>query len=289
MTATQSIIGKKFQVLDHGSVTLLDVMGSDLAIAEAAWVSTEGIPGKRSQVPQFLDYLMRHRHMSPFEMCEVKLRIKLPLFVQAQLATHRTASRNQISARYTELPSEVYVPEVWRGGTTGHNKQGSGEGVERQLAVTDWYASAINEADSTHTAFVTEGVAPELARIVQPVSQYTELVWKIDLRNLMGFLSLRTDSHAQWEIRQYAEVIQTIAEQLFPQAMHAWKNHVKYAVTFSREEQETLAGLIELGLDKAGAVTHKEIASEVRLRSSVARKSQQDELIAKLLRVLSAS
>lgn len=281
------LIGKVFPVLDQGSIELIDFMGSDLAIAEAAWVSTEGAVKKRSPVPQFLDYLMRHHHWSPFEMCEVKFRIKLPLFLQAQLATHRTASRNQISARYTELPRQNYSPaDQWRVGTTGHNKQGSDANDDQdfQDAASDTYYAALEAIHKAEDTLRALGVAPEMCRIIQATSQYTMLYWKIDLRNLMGFLKQRTDSHAQLEMQEYANTIEAIVSELFPHAMVAWRNHVKYAVTFSQDEQRLLAELLEGGLNHWGNCD----ASGYVDANCDMRQSRKDELAAKLKKVLDA-
>lgn len=256
-----------------GSIELLDYMGSDQTIAEAAWVSTTGLK-KRSPVPQLLDYLMRHGHMSPYEMCEVKFRMTIPLAVMAQVATHRTASRNQISARYVELPQENYQPLLWRAGSTGHNKQWSTEqGIQKTEEADRIYAELVEQAHKAQGQLLELGVAPELARLAHLHSQYTSLVWKIDLRNLMNFLSQRTSPHAQAEVRAYAEVMEEIASELFPAAIAAWRNHQKHAVTFSEDESKVLAQML------AGK------SLEEALSESGLRESRQAEFKEKLVKL----
>ena len=287
------LIGKRFPVHAHGFVELLDFMGSDQDIAEAAWVSTEFGSLKKSPVPQFIDYLLRKGHWSPFEMCEVKLRVMVPLAIEGQWVTHRTASKNQASARYVVLPENNFKPQVWRAGSTGHHKQGSASvGIEQSERADEIYEKLVQHARQAEHELRALGVAPELARFAELTSQYTMKVWKIDLRNLMNFLRQRTDAHAQQEIQDYANIIEHIAEQLFPHAMAAWKNHVKYAVTFSREEQEFLAGLLDLALgnefERHGLPNSISDALDryVVLKNPHARKSQLAELAAKIRHVL---
>ena len=280
------LIGQKFHVLDKGFVELLDFMGSDEDICNAAWVSTEGAVKKRSPVPQFLDYLMRHNPAGVFEMCEVKLKIRAPLAIARQWMRHRASSFNEISGRYVELPSDYFTPATWRQGGTGHNKQGSSGEVDYD---TEIYQGVVGEAFGEYHNALAKGVAPELARMMLPVSTYTEFVWKVDLRNLLHFLKLRTDSHAQAETQEYARIIESITEQLFPEAVEAWRNHVKYAVTFSREEQEILALLIaQLDDSSSGVLIPGITRAEAAVEDSGLRRSKKDELIEKLKFIYSA-
>lgn len=233
--------GQPVQVLDHGHVRLVDVMGNDAAIVQAARVSygqgTKAVSEDRSLVR----YLMRHKHMSPFEMCEIKLHIKLPIFVARQWIRHRTASVNEMSGRYSWMPEEFYVPgEISAQSMT--NKQGSGERLARsaEFAALVYMEEAGSQAFGHYDEMLKSGVARETARIVLPLSTYTEWYWKVDLRNLFGFLKQRLDSHAQYEIRVFAEAIAEIVKDWCPVAWEAFVDYDLEAVTFSREEVEYL-------------------------------------------------
>lgn len=291
-------VGLCVPVLDHGSVKLEDFMGDDLAICEAAWTSTEGAVTNKSPVPQFLDYLKRHKHSGPFEFAMLKFKIKAPLFVARQWMRHRTSAYNEQSGRYVELADEFYFPEDnWRAGGTGHNgnKQGSEALLdeELQLSANIIYKHLEEQARDSYKQLLAIGVAPELARLSVTTAQYTEFVWTVNLHNLMHFLQLRTDSHAQKEMQEYANVVMEITKLLFPEAMRAWENHQKDAVTFSQDEQAVLAELIQRALtyDTAGS-TYPDAETESlteTVRGSSLRKSRQTELLEKLNRVLGNS
>lgn len=190
------------------------------------------------------------------------------------------------------MPEDNYWPEAWRSGSTGHNKQGSGEAIPDRTAerVNEMYSRAVEQSRASHDTIAGFHVAPELARLTQLTSQYTELVWKIDLRNLMNFLRQRTDSHAQWEIRQYAQVIEQIAQELFPHAMAAWDNHVRSAVTFSRDELAVLGALMlpTLKTEARQNATSSRAVLDERLAHSGLRSSRQDELREKVFRVFAS-
>lgn len=213
-------------VLDYGYVRLIDSFGTDEDIVRAARISYDRQdPDKAARL---IDYLLRNRHTSPFEMCEIKVEIKAPLFVVAQIVRHRTANINQLSMRYTTAPDESYLPLLERiKGKDPNNKQGSAEAlppVVREAALADM-ADAMRIADETYKRLIGHGVAPEIARIVLPVARYTRLVWKIDLHNLLHFLRLRMDKHAQQECREYANALYEIASHLWPMTMEAWDRH----------------------------------------------------------------
>ena len=218
----------EINVLDHGFVRLVDVMGDDSSIVQAARVSYgAGTKTVREDV-MLIDYLMRNKHLSPFEMAEVKIHVKAPIFVARQWVRHRTASWNEMSARYSEMREEFYVPEpeaIRRQSAT--NKQAGGEPLN--LARAQAVAIAIQGA-GTHAFWVykdllDKGVARELARMVLPVNLYTEWYWKVNLRNLLHFLELRLDPHAQEEIQEYARAILRLVEEggRFPATLHAWE------------------------------------------------------------------
>lgn len=240
--------GQPFRVLDHGHVRLVDVMGDDAAIVQAARVSygqgTKAVSEDRSLVR----YLMRHKHMSPFEMCEIKLHIKLPIFVARQWIRHRTASVNELSGRYSIITDDYYMPE-WRQvcAQAKDNKQGRGEALDEEAASDALVnmANAGEEAFCQYEGLIKMGVARETARIVLPLSTYTEWYWKVDLRNLLGFLKQRLDSHAQYEIRVFAEIIAEIVKDWCPVAWEAFVDYDLEAVTFSREEVRLIRATVQ--------------------------------------------
>ena len=239
--------------LDWGFVGLVDHMGSDQAIVQAARVSYgEGTKTVRED-RGLIRYLMKNRHTSPFEMCEIKLHIRLPIFVMRQLVRHRTSSLNEYSGRYSEMSKEFYIPEVFdikRQDTS--NKQGSGDTVSLDRAhdiqeiMRDHYQKSyltyqnllghVPNPSGSDPLFVPtdEGISKELARLVLPVANYTECYWKQDLHNMFHLLKLRYDGHAQYEIRVFAKAIYDIVKQLFPMAVEAWEDYQFYAKTFSR-------------------------------------------------------
>lgn len=238
------------RVLDHGFVQLLDVMGDDAAIEEAARVSYDAGAASRkvSDTRGLIRYLMRHRHTSPFEMCEVKLRIKLPIFVERQWVRHRMASLNEVSARYSVLPEEFYVPEpdqVCHQSKT--NKQGRAAPIDDSSRFRDALAGHSRSAfEDYRTAIDGYDIARETARIGLPLGTYTEKVWKIDLHNLLHFLSLRLHPHAQFEIRVYAETIAEIVQRWVPLTWEAFEDYRLGAVTLSRDEVETVRAALSL-------------------------------------------
>jgi thymidylate synthase (FAD) len=238
-------------VLDHGFVGLVDHMGSDNAIVQAARVSYGAGTKQVQDDRNLIRYLMRHEHTTPFEMCEVKFHIKLPIFVMRQLVRHRTASMNEYSARYSVLTDEFYIPEleqIQKQSTT--NKQG------REDSEWDWqdkrnvqhafqrsfhnaykeYASLLGKEDN--------GLARELARSVLPVGGYTELYWKANLKNFLHMARLRMDPHAQWEIREFAGAMYDLVKPLFPEACSAFEDYAVNSVKLSAGEYELVKNLI---------------------------------------------
>lgn len=236
-------------VLDHGFVRLIDVMGDDKAVEDAARTSYRGQGKDRTalETRRLLRYLMRHRHSGPFEMAEIKLHVKLPIFVARQMVRHRTASLNEVSARYTKMPPEFHVPEPEQVcGPPTTNKQGRAEPLPPSEAAA-FLAGYEKLCQASYDAYDswTDGpeslqVAAETARMVLPLSMYTEWYWKIDAHNLMHFLSLRLDEHAQYEIRVYAEAIAKIVEDWLPVTWEAFQDYRLGAYTLSRAEVEAV-------------------------------------------------
>lgn len=227
------------KVLDRGYIKLLDVMGSDEDIEAAARISYER-RGK-SETRALIRYLMRHNHTSPFEMAELKFELKMPIFVARQWIRHRTASINEYSLRYSEATDEFYIPEYARGQDMV-NKQGSDGFIEYPIQFATKELS--EELYKRYKGMIDAGISKELARIILPTNTYTKFVWKIDLHNLFHFLKLRTDSHAQLEIRQYAIAMEGVVSKLFPISYEAWIDYKRDSYSLCREEIELLKTII---------------------------------------------
>jgi thymidylate synthase (FAD) len=227
-------------VLDHGFVRVIDYMGDDAAIVQAARVSY-GAGTKHVQNDEgLIRYLMRHWHSTPFEMCEVKLHVKLPVFVARQWIRHRTANVNEYSARYSILDREFYIPAPEHlAAQSTVNNQGRGEVLQGEEAarVLDLLKSDANRAYDHYEAMLSQdgqqGLARELARMNLPANIYTQWYWKIDLHNLFHFLRLRADPHAQYEIRVYAEAIAACVKDWVPLAYGAFEDYRMGGVTLS--------------------------------------------------------
>ena len=238
-------------VLDHGFVGLVDHMGSDSAIVQAARVSYGSGTKKVQDDRNLIRYLMRHEHTTPFEMCEVKFHIKLPIFVMRQLVRHRTASMNEYSARYSVLTDEFYIPELEQiqpQSTT--NKQGREQadwGFREKRDVQHAFQRSFFNAYKEYQALLGndgDGLARELARSVLPVGGYTELYWKANLKNFLHMARLRMDSHAQWEIQEFARAMYQLVQPLFPEACQAFEDYQVRAVKFSAQEIDLLQRIL---------------------------------------------
>ena len=238
-------------VLDHGFVGLVDHMGSDNAIVQAARVSYGAGTKQVQDDRNLIRYLMRHEHTTPFEMCEVKFHIKLPIFVMRQLVRHRTASMNEYSARYSVLTDEFYIPEfeqIQKQSTT--NKQGredSAWGFDEKRSVQHAFQRSFHNAFKEYKTLLgkdDDGLARELARSVLPVGGYTELYWKANLKNFLHMARLRMDPHAQWEIREFAGAMYDLVKPLFPEACQAFEDYAVNSVKLSAGEYELVKSLI---------------------------------------------
>lgn len=239
-------------VLDHGFVRVVDYMGDDAAICQAARVSY----GKGTKSVQndegLIRYLMRHWHSTPFEMCELKLHVKLPVFVARQWIRHRTANVNEYSARYSILDREFYIPAPEHvAAQSVVNNQGRGEALQGEEAAR---VLEILKADSTRSydnyqAMISDegqqGLARELARMNLPANIYTQWYWKVDLHNLFHFLRLRADSHAQYEIRVYADAICDMVADWVPYAYKAFEDYRMGAVSMSAQMVDCLRRMLK--------------------------------------------
>ncbi|MEX2526161.1 MAG: FAD-dependent thymidylate synthase [Gemmatimonadota bacterium] len=245
--SAEEILGGYFPVLDHGFVSLVDYMGTDEDVERAARVSYGYGTRKQSATRGLIRYLRRHRHTTPFEMVEFKFHCSMPMFVARQWIRHRTASVNEYSGRYSLMPLLFYTPgEDEFALQSDVNNQGRGE-----VAAQGIYDEAVNrwtrgreELQGSYEWMLEEDVARELARIDLPLSTYTQWYWKIDLHNLLHFLSLRADPHAQWEIREYARVMAGMVQRVAPLTFEAWLDYEFQGAHFSRGERAALAELV---------------------------------------------
>jgi thymidylate synthase (FAD) len=246
--ALEAMMFHAIPVLDHGFVRVIDYMGDDAAVVQAARVSYGRGTRRVSEDTGLLRYLMRHRHTTPFEMCEIKFHVKLPIFVARQWIRHRTANVNEYSARYSVLDREFYIPEAGHlAAQSSANRQGRGEALSSREAAEvlqmlredasrcfDHYEQMLNEnPDGTPREPGRRGLARELARMNVTLNTYTQWYWKIDLHNLLHFLGLRADRHAQYEIRVYAERMSEIVAAWVPTVYRAFQDYRLDAVTFS--------------------------------------------------------
>ena len=236
----EEILYKPIPVLDHGFIRVIDYMGTDAAIVQAARVSYGVGTKKTNEDRGLINYLMRHSHTTPFEMCEIKLHVKLPLFVMRHWVRHRTANINEYSARYSILSNEFYIPEIDQLAKQSlTNKQGkSDEAMDLSSAkeVIDILESSCKESYEKYLHMLDDlSLTRELARAVLPVNVYTEMYWKIDLHNLLHFIRLRADSHAQYEIRCYANEILNIVKKWVPFTHDAFVNYRQKSVSISKK------------------------------------------------------
>jgi len=241
-----------YPVLDHGFVRVIDYMGDDAAICQAARVSYGKGTKSVSNDAGLIRYLMRHWHSTPFEMCEIKLHVKLPVFVARQWIRHRTANVNEYSARYSILDREFYIPapdHLAAQSTTNNQGRGEalqGEEAERVLRLLqedsmrayDHYEEMISQEGQ-------QGLARELARMNLPANVYTQWYWKVDLHNLLHFLRLRADHHAQYEIRVYAEELCKIVADWVPAAYGAFEDYRMGGATLSAKGLDCLRRMLK--------------------------------------------
>lgn len=236
----EKILYEKIPVLDHGFIRVIDYMGTDASIVQAARVSYGAGTKKVQEDRGLINYLMRHKHTTPFEMCEIKLHVKLPIFVMRHWVRHRTASINEYSARYSVLSHEFYIPQaadLARQSKT--NKQGrDNEAMDAKTSdeILKIMQDCCSDAYEKYDHLLNDlSLARELARTILPVNVYTEMYWKIDLHNLLHFLQLRTDSRAQYETQCYANAILDIVKKWVPMTYDAFMNYRKNAVTISKQ------------------------------------------------------
>ncbi|MCM8734085.1 FAD-dependent thymidylate synthase [Azospirillum sp. A1-3] len=257
--ALEEILYQPLEVLDHGFVRVIDYMGDDSAVVQAARVSYGKGTKKVSEDSGLIKYLMRHRHSTPFEMCEIKFHVKLPIFVARQWIRHRTANVNEYSARYSILDREFYVPTPEQlGAQAVVNRQGRGDVLEGEEAANvmrllredseraySHYEEMLNHReDGTVIDPTRQGLARELARMNLSLNYYTQWYWKVDLHNLLHFLSLRADTHAQYEIRVYADAMLDVVKRWVPAVFESFTEYRMGGAHLSRTGLDVVKRLL---------------------------------------------
>jgi thymidylate synthase (FAD) len=238
--ALEAMLFSAIPVLDHGFVRVVDYMGDDAAVVQAARVSYGRGTRKTSEDAGLIRYLMRHHHSTPFEMCEIKYHVKLPIFVARQWIRHRTANVNEYSARYSILDKDYYIPAPEQlAAQSKDNRQGRGEVLDGATAerVLNLLRADAEQTYGHYEEMLGDevGLARELARMNLTLNTYTQWYWKTDLHNLFHFLRLRADAHAQYEIRVYAEAMAQTVEAWVPLSYAAFRDYRLGAVTFSAQ------------------------------------------------------
>jgi thymidylate synthase (FAD) len=287
--ALDAILGEPLRVLDQGFVRVIDYLGDDSAVVQAARVSYGAGTKKVNEDRGLIRYLMRHDHTTPFEMCEIKLHVRVPMDTWRQWIRHRTANVNEYSTRYSLAidAASVTDPGEWRL-QSGSNRQGS-EGflpadVGARLSSAEAELHALTT--STYKARIDQGVAREQARKDLPLSTYTEAYWKVDLHNLLRFLWLRMDAHAQAEIRAYATLIgESIVARWVPNVWEAFNDYTRNSVRLSSLETEVLRTLLAEGNERAIARAMELGVLSFDADGAPKRNREREELEAKLRRL----
>ena len=257
--ALEKVLYQPFKVLDKGFIRIVDYMGNDSSIVQAARVSYGKGTKKKSLDEGLIRYLLRHKHTTPFEMCEIKLHVKLPIFIARQWIRHRTANVNEYSARYSILEDEFYIPKIANlAEQSFSNKQGRGKKINENLAAKiikilkddstrcyNNYLWMLNENNTQGYDETRDSLSRELARINLTLNTYTEWYWKIDLHNFMHFLSLRADHHSQFEIRAYADVLIKILKKWVPLTYKAFCSYMLNSAELSQEALQVIKELIK--------------------------------------------
>lgn len=280
----EEILGRYFPVLDHGFVALVDYMGSDEDIERAARVSYGAGTRKRSQTRGLIRYLRRHKHTTPSEMVELKFHCSMPIFVARQWIRHRTANVNELSGRYSLMPMLFYQPpEDQLQVQSATNNQGrSGQPLDATLRAEAYrrWQSLRADAVETYAWLSSHEVAREIARIDLPLSTYTQWYWKIDLHNLLHFLTLRVDSHAQWEIREFGRVMAGMLKRVAPLSYEAWIDYDVCSARLSRMELDVVRELVR-GTE-AGVTATTGRLSRAEMEGKGLSRREVDELLAAL-------
>jgi thymidylate synthase (FAD) len=280
----EEILGLYYPVLDHGFIALVDYMGSDAAVEQAARVSYGAGTRKVSETRGLVRYLRRHRHTTPSEMVEFKFHCAMPMFVARQWIRHRMASINELSARYSLMPLLFYTPKQEHFALqSSSNKQGREGGAPPAVyreAVERW-ESLRGSAGEAYAWMLEEDVAREIARIDLPVSMYTQWYWKIDLHNLLHFLSLRVDPRAQWEIQEFARAIAGMVKRVAPLSYEAWVDYDLESRPLTRAERDVLSRVVEASDDRLVARVGASVTKDAMKQAGLSPREIR-ELVEKL-------
>jgi len=245
----EEILDKEYKILDKGFIRLVDYLGSDSRIVQAARVSYGAGTKSIREDAALIDYLLRHQHTSPFEQVVFTFHLKMPIFVARQWIRHRTARINEISGRYSIMQNECYVPTAddiaFQSTDNRQGRSAAPVSADVQHAVQAALQDQQQIAYKGYQDMLDKNIARELARINLPLALYTEFYWQIDLHNLFHFLKLRCDTHAQKEIRAYAHVLLDICKKIVPLAIKSFEEHILYSVRFSHTEFEALQKLLQ--------------------------------------------
>jgi thymidylate synthase (FAD) len=240
----EAVLDKEYSVLDKGFVRMVDYFGGDQRIVQAARVSYGEGTKTVSQDGALIDYLLRHQHTSPFEQVVLTFHLKMPIFVARQWVRHRMGRMNEVSGRYSIMKDEFYVPAAdCIAPQSSDNKQGRNETPFPEFEaekIREEFCAGQDASYRVYNDMIANGLAREIARINLPLSLYTEFYWQMDLNNLFRFLKLRLDSHAQYEIREFAKVILELTRKVAPLAVTSFENTMNTAVNFTGEEMQAL-------------------------------------------------
>lgn len=272
-------LGKEIKCLDHGFVRLVDYMGSDAAIVQAARVSYGKGTKNTSEDRGLIRYLLRHRHTTPFEMVEFKFHCKLPIFVARQWIRHRTANVNEYSGRFSEMSKDFYLPEPQVIATQSRgNKQGRDAilSAEQAELVRNILKHDYDTVQGDYSRLLEMDVARELARLGLSVANYTEWYWKIDLHNLLHFLGLRLDAHAQYEIRVFAEAMAQIVKDTAPFTYEAFEDYLLNSIRLSAQEIKAIGH---------GVWTKKKDDTSQYLMTFIPNERERNECIEKFVKL----
>lgn len=261
------------KVLDKGFVRLVEAMGDDSSIVQSARVSYGKGTKTVNEDKGLIRYLMRHQHTTPFEMVEFKFHCRMPIFVARQWIRHRTANVNEMSARYSEMPEWFYdpSPELCTTQSAQNRQGGTGDQVADSEESSQYFKDTHKKTYEIYEGFLQKGMRRELARAILPISLYTEWYWKIDLHNLLHFLKLRMDPHAQYEIRVFAEAMAEIVKERVPFAWEAFEDYVIHGIKLTRLEIEYIKNMLS--------------GSPLPLETVISNKREQEELKEKLQKV----
>ena len=244
----EDILYEALPILDHGFIRVIDYMGNDNSIVQAARVSYGKGTKKVNTDSGLIKYLMRHWHSTPFEMCEIKYHVKLPIFIARQWIRHRTANVNEYSARYSILDKEFYLPTKENlAAQSTNNRQGRGEVISGNQAekVLGLLKDDAERTYKNYEEMIEDDIARELARINLPLSTYTEWYWQMDLKNMFHFLKLRMDHHAQWEIQEYGRAMAQIVKAVCPLAYDSFERHMVNGARFSAHELHAIKEMLD--------------------------------------------